>query len=494
MTTRLYTATQVRAFDHFAIESLGIAGHVLMQRAAAAAWQVLRVRWPQARRIVVVCGIGNNGGDGYLLACLAREAGLDVRVIALGAPAAAGDAQRARAEWESGGGVVADADTALFDADVYVDGLFGTGLARPIEGAARTLIEQINGSSQPVLAMDLPSGIHADTGSVLGVAVCATVTVTFVAHKRGLFTGAALDHRGDLLLDTLGLPDTVYKPSLPDARLLTMRRMADWLPPRPYDSNKGLYGHVLTIGGNTGMGGAIRLCAEAALRVGAGLVSVATRGEHISAINAARPELMAHAVVDAAALDALLQRASVIALGPGLGQGDWSHALWRAALAADKPMVLDADGLNLLARSATRLPQRTILTPHPGEAARLLDSDVASVQRDRFVAVRELARRYGAVTALKGAGTLIAHPQGDVAVCPWGNPGMASAGMGDVLTGTIAGLLAQGLNTWRAARLGVALHAQAGDAAAAQSGQAGLLASDLFPHLRILRNARVRDG
>lgn len=494
MTTRLYTAAQVRAFDRFAIESLGIAGHVLMQRAAAAAWQVLCVRWPQARRVVVVCGNGNNGGDGYLLACLARQAGLDVYVIALGESAAGGDAQRARAEWQSGGDGVAGADTALFDADVYVDGLFGTGLTRPVEGVARTLIEQINASGQPVLALDLPSGIHADSGSVLGVAVRAAATVTFVAHKRGLFTGAALDHRGDLVLDTLGLPDAVYEDYLPDARLLTMHRMAEWLPLRPQDSNKGRYGHVLAIGGDTGMGGAIRLCAEAALRVGAGLVSVATRGEHISAINAARPELMAHATPDAAALDTLLQRASVIALGPGLGQGDWSHALWRTALAADKALVLDADGLNLLARSATRLPQATVLTPHPGEAARLLESDVTRVQRDRYAAARELAQRYGAVTVLKGAGSLIAHPQGDVAVCPWGNPGMASAGMGDVLTGTIAGLLAQGLNPWRAARLGVALHAQAGDAAAGQAGQAGLLASDLFPHLRILRNARMRDG
>jgi len=241
------------------------------------------------------------------------------------------------------------------------------------------------------------------------------------------------------------------------------------------------------------MGGAIRLCAEAALRSGAGLVSVASRAENVSALNAARPELMAHGVKDATALLTLLQRASVIALGPGLGQSEWSRAMYQAALAAGKPLVLDADGLNLLARKPVALPVQSVLTPHPGEAARLLGAaDAASIAQDRFAAARELARKYRAVVVLKGAGTLIAHPEGEVAVCPWGNPGMATGGMGDVLTGVIAALLAQGLNAWRAARFGVALHAQAGDAAA-RGGEAGLIASELFPHLYALRNARTAD-
>jgi len=197
---------------------------------------------------------------------------------------------------------------------------------------------------------------------------------------------------------------------------------------------------------------------------------------------------MAHAIKDALMLYPLLQRASVIALGPGLGQGDWSRALWQSALAAGKPIVVDADGLSLLARKVVHLPADTVLTPHPGEAARLLECDRVTITRDRFAAVRQLAQQYGSATVLKGAGTLIAHPEGEVAVCAWGNPGMASGGMGDVLTGLVAGLMAQGLNAWRAARLGVALHAQAGDAAA-RDGEAGLIASDLFPHLRILRNA-----
>ncbi len=498
MATRLYTAAQVRALDQAAIHMLGIPGYVLMQRAADAAWRVLRARWPQARRIVVLCGTGNNGGDGYLVARLAREAGLEVRVIASTTQNGQGDAARACADWQAAGGEILPASADLPDvdvnqADVIVDALFGTGLARPVEGVARAFIERINASGRPVLALDVPSGVSADTGDVLGIAIRAAATITFVAHKRGLFTGAALDHCGELILDTLGLPETLYTLSSADAHLLDPREMLHWLPPRLRDAHKGIFGHVLAVGGDYGMGGAIRLAGEAALRVGAGLVSVATRAEHGVALNASRPELMAHAVADADGIESLLQRASVLALGPGLGQGSWSHTLWHAALAAGKPTVLDADGLNLLAREPRALPVQIVLTPHPGEAARLLGCDTSEIARDRFAAVRAIAKRYIAVVVLKGAGSLIASPGGEVAVSPWGNPGMASGGMGDVLTGVIAGLLAQGLDSWRAACLGVALHAQAGDVAA-QSGEAGVLASDLFNPLRKLRNAHAVDG
>ena len=491
MGTRLYTAAQVRELDAQAIATLGISAHVLMQRAAAAAWRCLRARWPQARRIVVLCGSGNNGGDGYLLACIARDAGMQASVIGVGAPRGT-DVERACAEWRNARGAIFDVDETLPDADVYVDAMLGTGLTRPVEGRARAVIEQVNARKEPVLALDVPSGISADTGEVLGAAVRATTTITFIAHKRGLFTGAAGDNCGELVLDTLGLPESLYKNSAFDARLLDMRRMAQWLPPRARDAHKGDFGHVLAIGGDAGMGGAIRLCGEAALRIGAGLVSVATRAENVIALNAGRPELMAHPVKDALMLHPLLNRAQVIALGPGLGQGEWSRVLWHSAIAACRATVLDADGLNLLARNVVHLPPHTVLTPHPGEAARLLECDTAAITRDRFAAAREIAQEYDSVTVLKGAGTLIAHPQGEVAVCPWGNPGMATGGSGDVLTGIIAGLLAQGLNTWRAARLGVALHAQAGDAAA-KDGEAGLIAGDFFPHLRILRNAWGRE-
>lgn len=485
----LYTVEQVRALDQRAIGEFGVAGHELMRRAAWAGLSSLRRHWPQARRIAVYCGPGNNGGDGFLLATLAREAGLQVELFAL-ADGAQGDAARARQAWVATGGSVCrwEAQQAVPAVDLHVDALYGTGLRRPPTAPVAALIERINASGAPVLALDVPSGLDADTGHCPGAAIRADVTVSFIAAKRGLYTGHAAALVGALELDMLGLPEALWQDTAPDARLL----LPEQLPPRARDAHKGDHGHLLAIGGEHGMAGAIRLCGEAALRGGAGLVSVATRAEHLFALNAARPELMAHAVNGPQALEPLLARADVLALGPGLGQGAWGHALWLTALEAGKPLVLDADGLNLLAREPRRLAPPAVLTPHPGEAARLLSSTVGEIEADRYAAVRTLAGRYGAVAVLKGAGSLIADPAGRVAVCPWGNPGMATGGMGDVLTGVIAALLAQGCDAWRAACLGVGLHARAGDLAARQ-GERGLLASDLLPALRALGNGLADD-
>jgi NAD(P)H-hydrate epimerase len=482
----LYTVAQVRALDRHAIEDLGVPGYELMRRAAAAAFAGLRRCWPQAQRIAVYCGPGNNGGDGFLLALLAREAGLVVEVFALAEAREGGDAARARGACEQGGVTVRrwTGSDALPDADVHVDALYGTGLDRPPQASAAALIERINADGVPVLALDVPSGLNADTGHCPGAAVRADLTVTFIAAKRGLHTGQAAACTGRVELATLGLPESLWQASLPDAHLLE----AASLPPRPRDAHKGRNGHVLAIGGEHGTAGAIRLCGEAALRGGAGLVSVATRPEHLVALNAARPELMAHAVGGPQALEPLLARASVLAVGPGLGRGAWGHALWLTALDSDLPLVLDADGLNLLADEPRRFDARqVVLTPHPGEAARLLGSPVAEIERDRFAAARALAQRFSAVVVLKGAGSLVATADGRLDVCPWGNPGMASGGMGDLLTGLVAALLAQGCTAWDAARLGVGLHARAGDSAA-RGGERGLLASDLLVPLRRLLN------
>jgi NAD(P)H-hydrate epimerase len=485
--TPLYTVDQVRAFDRAAIDTHGVAGYELMQRAAAAAFECLRRRWPGARRVLVVCGSGNNGGDGFVLARLARDADLEATVIALADPRPGSDAARARADWDACGGFTHGADAPMPDADVCVDAIFGTGLARAPEGPAQRWIGALNACARPLLALDLPSGVDADRGCIPGAAVRATATITFVAHKRGLFTGSAPACRGDIVLDRLRIADAIFAATPADAHLLDARAIEAALPPRAADAHKGDFGHVLAIGGDAGMGGAIRLAGEAALRVGAGLVSVATRAEHVTALNAARPELMAHGVGGPQELEALLDRANALALGPGLGRRAWGHGLWHTALAAGKACVLDADALNLLCVEALPLPAAAVLTPHPGEAARLLGVDARAINADRYAAVRAIAARHGAVTVLKGAGSLIATPSGEVSVCPWGNPGMASGGMGDVLTGIITGLLAQGLDAWTAACCGVALHAQAGDAAA-RAGQAGTVAADLFAPLRALRN------
>ena len=485
----LYTVEQVRALDRRAIDELGVSGFELMTRAATAAFACLCRQWPHARRIVVFCGPGNNGGDGYLLASMAYGAGVSTEVVEL-SDAARGDAARARETWLRNQGVTHpwQHDAQLPPADVYVDALYGTGLNRAPEAAASGLIERINASGIPVLALDVPSGLNADTGHCPGMAIRAQATVSFIAAKRGTYTGQAAACTGVLQLDTLRLPDNLWHGITPDATLLD----AMHLGPRARDAHKGDAGHVLAIGGDLGTAGAISLCGEAALRCGAGLVSVATRADNLAALNSARPELMAHGVHGPQELEPMLARASVLAVGPGLGQGAWGHALWLTALDSGKPLVLDADGLNLLAREPRRFSMPAVLTPHPGEAGRLLGKSTADVQEDRFAAARQLAQRYGAVTVLKGSGSLIANPDGRLDVCSWGNPGMASGGMGDLLTGVIAALMAQGCSAWEAARIGVGLHARAGDVAA-RKGERGLLASDLLDPLRALGNGHEHD-
>lgn len=499
--TALYTADQVRQIDRTAIEHCGVPGTMLMQRAASAAFACLRRRWPDARRLLLLCGTGNNGGDAWLLGATALYEGFDVHAISFGKPR--GGAIDARERFGAAGGHEVPVDSAgdLPSVDVIVDGLFGIGLDRDVDDAAAALIEQINASNRPVLALDIPSGLCGDRGVPRGVALRATATISFVAWKRGLFSGDALDYCGELELDTLDVPPAARQGIAPDARLLDAN-IGYVLPPRLRNANKGMFGHVLAIGSDHGFGGAIRMTAEAALHCGAGKVSVATRTAHVAAISSARPELMAHGVDGPQELKSLLAGIDVIALGAGLGQAAWGHALWDAALHSGLPCVIDADALNLLARESVRFADGDVisgsslpipdhglhvLTPHPGEAARLLGTTTAKIQSDRFGAVRELAARYNAVVVLKGAGSLIADPDGHVAVCPWGNPGMASGGMGDVLTGVIAALMGQGISAWDAARLGVAVHARAGDITAGDNPR-GLIATDLFPALRQLVN------
>jgi NAD(P)H-hydrate epimerase len=485
LTTSLFTADAVRRIDRTAIEHCGIAGFELMQRAADAVFATLRERWPDARRIALLAGAGNNGGDALLVGKLALEHGLAVDAYAL-THEPAGDAAAARHAFTKAGGHVHKlVSVDLASADVIVDGLFGTGLARAIEGDLAALVERVNASGVPVIAIDIPSGLSSDTGMRLGTVIRAQATVSLIAWKRGLFTGDAADCTGERELAPLDVPDAAFDDIVPDAQLLGGASMRA-LPKRRGNVNKANYGHVLAIGGDLGMGGAVRLAAEAALRSGAGLVSVATRGAHVPALLAGRPELMVRGVEEAASIDDLVERATVVAVGPGLGRATWGAWLFEAALGAQRPLVVDADALNLLALSPQKL-RDAVLTPHPGEAARLLGTDTASVQADRFASARALARKYDAIVVLKGAGSLVAAPDGRVAVCPWGNAGMASGGMGDVLTGVIAAMRAQGLSAWDAACAGAALHARAGDVAAGDAPR-GLLASDLFVPLRTLGN------
>lgn len=487
----LYTAAQVREFDRLAIESYEIPGETLMERAGQAAFAMLRERWPGVRRLLVLTGTGNNGGDGFVVARLARDAGLQVSVRQLGERARiGGDALRNARRWADGGGDWQAFDGVPQDSELIVDAMLGTGLERDVTGDWADAIDAVNAAAAPCLAIDVPSGLHADRGVVMGRAVRASATISFIGLKRGLFTADGPDCAGAVAFDGLGVPARVFASSVLSARLIDWAKQRDQLAPRRRNSHKGHYGHVLVIGGNHGMGGAARLASEAALRCGAGLVSLATRTAHLAPVLAARPEVMTHAVEDARELRGLLRRADVIAIGPGLGDDDWAAALWGAALDAQRPMVVDADALRLLA-TTPQSREDWVLTPHPGEAAALLGDCTAAVNDNRFDSAARLQTRYGGQIVLKGAGSLVAGTGGTPpAVCAQGNPGMASGGMGDVLTGVIAGLLAQGLDTRTAAECGVCLHAAAGDTAAAQGGERGLLAGDLVARLRPLVNAQ----
>jgi len=484
--TSLFTAAQVRAMDRHAIDGLGIPGLELMHQAGTATFSALRRRWPDAKTLSVVCGPGNNGGDGYVIARLALAAGFDVRAYPVGPlERLRGDAAAAFAEYRDADGPVLNFIPPCFEgAEILVDALLGTSLDRDVAGEYAAIIEAVNEFPGKVVAVDIPSGLNADTGAVMGNAVHADLTVSFIGLKQGLFTGAGPAHCGEIVFDDLNAPPEIRLGQTPSSRLLRNDEFA--LLPRRRDAHKGQCGHVLVIGGEHGYSGAARMAAEAAARTGAGLVSIATRASHSPLLNLGRPELMVHGVESGRELEPLLLRASVLALGPGLGQSEWAKDLFDAALNCGKPLVVDADALNLLAHYP-RWCDRWILTPHPGEAARLLGHSSADLQRDRFAAVSALQRRCGGVAVLKGAGTLIAGPDGVPHVARWGNPGMASGGMGDVLTGVIAGLLAQHVPPFEAACLGVRLHGQAGDLAAS-AGERGLLAGDVIEALRACVN------
>ena len=488
--TALYRARDVGEIDRRAIDVAGIPGIELMERAGREAFRLLRKRWPAARRVTVVAGPGNNGGDGFVVARLAAAEGLAVSVRLIGdAARIAGDADIAYRRMLDGKPGPISGPGAADDADVFVDALFGTGLTREVSGTAAEAIDGMNASRAPVLSLDVPSGIHADSGRELGCAVRAAATVSFIGLKQGLFTREGRECAGEISYCDLGVPERVFADVESSARRTAFGDCAGLIGSRRRHAHKGRFGHVLVVGGDHGFAGAALLAGEAAGRTGAGLVSVATRREHVAAMVGARPEMMVHAIETPDALGPLVERASVIAVGPGLGRREWGASMLARVAAADRPLVIDADAINLLADGAVEWPgdaTRTVVyTPHPGEAGRVLGEPAGDLESDRFSAARALARAHSGTWLLKGAGTIVAAAGEVPRVCEGGNPGMASGGMGDVLTGVVAALLAQGCRAIDAASAGACLHAAAGDLAAGD-GERGLLASDVIAALRIL--------
>jgi hydroxyethylthiazole kinase-like uncharacterized protein yjeF len=455
----------------------------LMERAGAAAADLAaRLQQGLDGRPLIFAGPGNNGGDAFVTARRLKQRGFDPAVVfSCDSSRLPADAADAYAAWLSAGGrCFAAVPRGKFG--LLIDGLFGIGMARPLEGAYAALIERINDYAGPVLALDIPSGLDADTGQVLGHAVRASHTLSFIALKPGLLTAGGPDHCGEISVAPLGLHSTVENAG----RVLAPEDFAQWLRPRPSNSHKGSYGSVGIIGSAAGMAGAALLAGRAALRLGAGRVYVGML-ERL-AVDFEQPELMLRPAGEIPSL------ATVLAIGPGLGQSNAALDLLRRAVASDLPLVIDADALNLLAdhpvliNTIVRRDAPTLLTPHPAEAARLLDSDTATVQADRLGSARELARRSGAGIVLKGCGSIVVA-DGRWAINTSGNPGMASAGHGDVLTGIIAALLAQGWPAGAALAGAVHLHGVAADACANDSGTVGIAASDVIGMARRTLNA-----
>lgn len=471
---KLYSVEQAQAIDRQAIEQHGLSGLVLMKRAAEFAFEVLQQHWPQARQIYIICGIGKNGGDGYALAKIAHIAGFKVQIAQIEQPPRHGDAANTRQEAEVLGLTAQNFDLQqLTAADVVVDALFGIGLNRPLDQSWLEVITQVNQAQRPVLALDVPSGLDANNGQVLGGAIRANYTASFIVHKIGLFLNDGLDYTGHVHLNDLGLPPTLLDNFTP----LASSWDVDDLPSlkRMYNSHKGSYGTALLIGGNSHMMGALALAGQACLRAGAGLVKLISRAEHLTALTQIQPELMTYESRD---FHKLSSKTNVIAIGPGLGIDSWAWDLFEKVCKSNQPLVLDADALNCLALEPF-LYERWILTPHPAEAGRLLERPTQVIQNDRVNAIQQLHKRYGGVIVLKGAGTLI-YDGNQLALCRAGNPGMAVGGMGDVLTGIIAGLVAQGLELFEAARMGVEIHARSADRVAASRGERSLLPSDVI--------------
>jgi hydroxyethylthiazole kinase-like uncharacterized protein yjeF len=500
---RILSAEAMREVDRCAIEELGIPSLVLMENAAIGVVDAIGEIYEEAESAAIFCGPGNNGGDGLAIARHLAVRGYDVQVfLVAGRRGMRGDAEvqlgicrrqgLAIQEVADEDGVVEALEEAR-EADLIVDALFGTGLSKPLEGILADLVQGLNDLPVPRVSVDLPSGLNGSRSEPLGPHIEADLTVTFAAPKIAHVFPPASESVGELVVTDLGIPPELVEEAEEEGgplHLLVGEELSGLLPQREPGTHKGDYGHVLLVAGSPGKAGAAILAARAAVRSGAGLVTAAVPESILDVVDLGSIESM---TLPLRSLDQALEAAegkSVLAMGPGLGQEDETlEAIRRIAGEVSLPLVLDADGINAFAPpagTAAELAGRsaeTVLTPHPGELGRLLGMSTSEVQDDRIAAARRAAVEAEAVVVLKGHRTLVATPGGEVHVNPTGNPGMASGGTGDVLTGLIAGLLAQGLGALDAARLGVYLHGLAGDLAAARTGEAALAAGDLLTYL-----------
>jgi hydroxyethylthiazole kinase-like uncharacterized protein yjeF len=501
----LFRADEIKKIEQSSAKSRNIELYQIMELAGLAAWQSIETHWRDAEKISIVCGKGNNAGDGFVLAKIAAARGKTVQVLLVDEKTEhKGDAQVAyQAMIAEGIKPIQFQAASLKSQDLIVDAILGTGLKGPLKENFQQTIESINTqvesesllqaeSSVEVFSLDIPSGLESNTGQVNPIAIRAARTLTFIALKPGMVTGDARAYCGVIDLAELDVTADCKQQFSAQAWIDDADALIESLPQRSNISHKGDHGHLLLIGGDYGFGGAILMSAMAAGRCGAGRLTILTRDAHVAPILTQCPEAMIRSVSGAndPALSAILQNTDAVVIGPGLGQEPWAQGLLKVICATELPLLLDADALNILAATTDSKQYKKsnwVITPHPGEAGRLLNVEASQIEQDRYQAVDLLQNKYSAVVVLKGAGTLIEDYDNQITVCNEGNPGMASAGMGDILSGIIGTLLAQGIEVSLAARIGVALHARAGDLAA-MNGQKGLMATDLISPLRMLVN------
>lgn len=485
----IYLAEQVKEFEIAAANRLGMSSYELMQKAGQRTFIQCQTFYPDAQRYLIFVGIGNNAGDGYIVAACALKEGKQVLLVDISNNATLPkDAQSAKQTYLALQSQLASFQVKVFEhADIIIDAMFGTGINRALNSEIQYIINSINESSLPVVSIDVPSGLLADQSALNPVAVEANISVCMIALKPALVTGVGKQYAGRVIVEDLGISAEFRKLAKAYGRIYSHSDLPS-LPPRKINTHKGSYGKVLCIGGNRGMSGAIRLSAQAALRAGAGMVKVFCHEDSVLNIAISQAELM---VVCEQLMDSLDWSTSVV-LGPGLGQDAWAKQVFQFVIQylmkMAKPCVIDADALNLISQSDIDIKSlNAVLTPHSAEAARLLNKSTLIVEQNRYLSVEQLRNKYHQTIVLKGPGTIV-FSEDDYWVCKDGNAGMASAGMGDVLTGIMIALIAQGLELDLAAKMAVSLHARAADIQVGKYGIRGLLASDLISQTRSLIN------
>jgi NAD(P)H-hydrate epimerase len=506
---RIVTAEEMKTLDKAAIEEYGISGLVLMENAGRQAVELIRSVLGEVRGkvITIFIGKGNNGGDGLVMARHLLNMGAEVKVLSMvNLEEISGDAAVNLDIWRKmdqkvfslhHGDGINIVKLVLMNTDMIVDAIYGTGFRGSIAEKAGRIIEALNGSGRPILAVDIPSGLEADTGRISGACIRADYTVTFGLPKLGLILEPGAGYTGQLNIADISIPAVLVEKTAPQRFLITAELVKEWLPSRPNLAHKGNFGRVLVVAGSRGMTGAACLTGESALRAGAGLVTVAVPETLHEIMEEKLTEVMTSPLPDTGKgslsrgarqrILSLLEKADVLAIGPGLSQATEVIALVRELLPHVKvPCVLDADALNALAGSGDilrKVQAPVVITPHPGEMARLLGMTPKEIQQDRIAAAVQAAERWSVTALLKGARTVVAAPDGAIFINPTGNPGMATAGSGDVLTGVVASLIAQGVETARAAAAGAYIHGLAGDLAAREKGMMGLIAGDILSTL-----------